>query len=92
MARTIGSVGLVKREFEQDFWRRCRQLKLKPGAYLAEIIHNARAVGDSKTGLAALAVSSRMLPDDPAPLQQSLPMLVVERYEPQPNQVAEAVG
>ena len=80
MARQAGSVGIVKREFEVDFWRRCHQLKLKPGAYLADILHDAKTRNDSRTGLMALALMTRGMPDEQFPQQHTLPLVVVQRW------------
>lgn len=80
MARTLGSVGIVKREFEESFWQRCKQLKLKPGAYLAEMMHDARERGDNRTGLLTLALMTRSMADNPVPAQQNLPLVVVQRW------------
>jgi hypothetical protein len=81
MARTWGSLGVVKSEFERDFYAECRRLKIKPGRMAAQMLKSAYDANERREFAVLLKLALDQSSDNHNPQQQALPLLVVERYD-----------
>lgn len=79
MARALGSIGLVRKEFETEFWRFCHDNDFLPGAECARLMQRAAKENDVRmfVSLAAVMLKSGESRDAEAEKQQ--PLLVVDR-------------
>jgi hypothetical protein len=79
MARTLGGIGLVKREFEADFYKWCDKNNFSPGEACADLMKRAVDRGDARTYVQLAAVMIKAAGETPAIDQAQPELLVVDR-------------
>lgn len=80
MARTLGSVGLIRQEFESGFWEFCEAQDFNPGYHCARMLKFAAQTNDVTRFVQLAAIAAKMLSEKPAEtLQQGDLQLVVDR-------------
>ena len=79
MARTQGSIGLVKREFETDFWRWCHHNEFSPGEECAKLMKRAADRHDSRTFVQLAAVMLKSTDTRDGEVEAMQPTLIVDR-------------
>lgn len=79
MARTTGSVNLVRVEFEREFWRYCENHEYSPGFACAKLMHKAAQAGNVRDFVSLGVMADRLI----APAQDDGPQesltLVLDR-------------
>ena len=81
MPRTVGSYGLTRIEFEQDFRKYCDEHDLKPGAKAAEILDelDPKDRGDQRTFGGLMMILARFLTESDIGDNAQVPLQIAWR-------------